>query len=114
MHRHIQPLPAAGATLEQVSISCPQCGSAKVKPALVKSAFWHKDRLVVVEDLPALVCGECHEQFYDDATAMLLDLMRGRDFPLKEARRVLEVPVFSFSDHLPRDRRDDQDEGVIR
>lgn len=114
MHRHIQPEPTIAASVEQGLISCPQCGSAKVKPAFVKSAFWHKDRLVVVENLPALVCGECHEQFYDDATAMLLDLMRGRDFPLKEAHSVLEVPVFSFSDHLPRERRDDQDEGVIR
>jgi YgiT-type zinc finger domain-containing protein len=64
----------------------------------VRSAFWHDDRLVVVEDIPALVCGNCREQFYHEATMMLIDLLRGDDFPPERARSELRVPVFSLRD----------------
>ena len=48
-------------------MNCTNCGGADVRRADVRSAFWHDDRLVVVEDIPALLCGACGEQFYDDA-----------------------------------------------
>lgn len=63
----------------------------------VHSAFWHDERLVVVEGIPALVCRRCGEQFYDDATAIRLDLLRGSGFPVERARRVIEVPVFAYA-----------------
>ena len=66
----------------------------------VRSAFWQDDRLVVVQDIPALVCGACAEQFYDDATVIGLDLLRGDGFPAEEARTELRVPVFSFGDRV--------------
>lgn len=100
------------AATTQSEVVCPQCGSRSVKPAVVRSAFWHGDRLVVVEDLPALTCGACHEQFYDDATVTILDLMRGQGFPPDNAARSLTVPVFSFSDFLP--AVDSEREGVVR
>jgi YgiT-type zinc finger domain-containing protein len=68
--------------------------------ASVRSAFFHGDRLVVIEDIPALVCSGCNEQFYDDRTVVVLDLLRGNGFPLKEAREEIRVPVFSFRDRL--------------
>jgi YgiT-type zinc finger domain-containing protein len=79
---------------------CTHCGSPSVRRKHVRSAFWHDERLVVVEDLPAIVCGACHEQFYDDQTMVVLDLMRGDGFPAEKARRELRVPVFSFQDRL--------------
>lgn len=75
---------------------CTQCGSNDIRGDLVRSAFWHEDRLVVVEDIPAAVCANCHEQFYDDATVMRLDLLRGDGFPAGSAVRELRVPVFSM------------------
>jgi YgiT-type zinc finger domain-containing protein len=71
----------------------------------VRSAFWHDDRLVVVEDIPALVCGACAEQFYDDTTVVGLDLLRGEGFPAEKARGELRVPVFSFGDGAAGKRR---------
>jgi YgiT-type zinc finger domain-containing protein len=68
--------------------------------ASVRSAFFHGDRLVVIEDIPALVCSGCNEQFYDDRTVVVLDLLRGNGFPLEEAREEIRVPVFSFRDRL--------------
>jgi YgiT-type zinc finger domain-containing protein len=83
-------------------IICTLCGVAGVQPTLARSAFWNNDRLVVVEDIPALVCPNCHEQFFGDDVAMTIDLMRGGGFPVTEASKVLSVPVFSFRQMIPR------------
>ena len=82
-------------TTDQLSASCPSCESTDVRSAYVRSAFWHDDRLVVIEDLPALVCNTCGEQFYDDGTVLLIDRMRANGFPPEDAVRELRVPVFS-------------------
>jgi len=89
---------------QQTTRTCEQCGGADLRIDQVRSAFWHEDRLVVVEDVPALVCGACHEQYFDDATVMLIDLLRGDGFPPEEARSELRVPVFSLQDRLRRDK----------
>src|ERR1035437_8559888 len=82
---------------EQPSAPCPACESTNTHHARVRSAFWHNDRLVVVEDVPALVCNACGEQFYDDGTVLLIDRMRQNGFPHEHAIRELSVPVFSCS-----------------
>jgi YgiT-type zinc finger domain-containing protein len=97
---------AASAILEEDQMEeesearCAHCDSPNVRQTDVRSAFWHGDRLVVVEDVPALVCEDCHEQFYDDRTAVVLDLLRGDGFPPEKARGELRVPVFSFRDRV--------------
>lgn len=83
---------------QQSSVICTNCGSADLHASQVRSAFWQNDRLVVVENIPALVCGACAEQFYDDTTVVGLDLLRGEGFPAEKARAELRVPVFSFGD----------------
>lgn len=82
---------------QSLSAPCPDCESTDTRHARVRSAFWHNDRLVVVEDVPALVCNVCGEQFYDDAAVRLIDRMRQNGFPLEDAIRELCVPVFSCS-----------------
>ena len=81
---------------QALGASCTNCGSVNVRASHVHSAFWQDDRLVVVEDIPAFVCQACAEQFYDDATVVGLDLLRGEGFPAEKARAELRVPVFSF------------------
>ena len=76
---------------------CSHCQSPKLRAARVQSAFWHDDRLVVIEDVPALVCDACGEQYYDDNTVVMLDLLRGNGFPAEQAVREVRVPVFSFA-----------------
>jgi len=85
---------------EKSGAVCPGCGGSNIGMARVRSAFFHEDRLVVIEDIPALVCAGCNEQFYDDRTVVLLDLLRGDGFPLEDAREEISVPVFSFRDRL--------------
>ena len=82
-------------TRAQPFLACASCGSNEVQQTCVRSAFWHDDRLVVVDDIPALVCEQCGEQSYDDTAAMVLDLLRGEGFPADKARGELRVPVFS-------------------
>jgi YgiT-type zinc finger domain-containing protein len=76
--------------------ACTSCGSTDTRSGRVRSAFWHGDRLVVVEDIPAIVCGACHEQSYDDAVVVALDLLRGEGFPAERAQAQMQVPVFAF------------------
>jgi YgiT-type zinc finger domain-containing protein len=85
---------------EHPSATCTSCGSSDARLARVRSAFWHDDRLVVVEDIPAIVCGACSAQSFDDTTVVVLDLLRGDGFPAEKARAELRVPVFSFRDRV--------------
>jgi YgiT-type zinc finger domain-containing protein len=78
--------------------TCSTCGGGDVHAAKVRSAFFEGERLVVVEDIPALVCDGCGGHFYDDATVVFLDLLRGEGFPPDRARSELRVPVFSFGE----------------
>lgn len=80
--------------------TCANCGGHNVRSTQSRSAFWHGDRLVVVDDIPALVCDSCGEQYFDDGTAMVLDLLRGDGFPPEQAKAELVVSVFSFRDRL--------------
>jgi YgiT-type zinc finger domain-containing protein len=84
---------------------CSQCGGQSFHHAQVRSAFWSPDdRLVVVEDIPAFVCGTCQERFYDDVTVTELDLLRGQGFPPDDALGEIRVPVFSLSREKRRKR----------
>ena len=86
---------------EQASLgNCTNCGSPDTQYTEVRSAFWHEERLVVVDGIPAIVCLSCREQYYDDSTALVLDLMRGDGFPEDQAQAELRVPVFSFAERL--------------
>ena len=50
-----------------------------------------------VEDIPALVCQSCGERYFEDETAMSLDMMReGRGMAGAPAR-TMQVPVYAFA-----------------
>jgi YgiT-type zinc finger domain-containing protein len=87
---------------QEGSETCSQCGYNSLHPDLVRSAFWHDDRLVVIKDIPALVCENCREQYYDDATVVMIDLLRGEGFPAGQADEELSVPVFSLKHRTKR------------
>ena len=82
-------------TTQQLSAPCPACESTNTRHDYVRSALWQNERLVVIEDIPALVCNTCGEQFYDDGTMLLIDRLRATGFPPEDAVRELSVPVFS-------------------
>ena len=86
---------------DEVSHVCPSCSRATLQPQLVKSAIWHDDRLIVIEDIPALVCSGCGERFFDDSTTVTLDLMQAEGFPADHARAHVHVPIFRFGHRVP-------------
>lgn len=86
--------PASDATAEQAV--CTACSGGILAPQDIKTALWAGERLVVIEGIPALVCRSCGEQYYEDDTAMKLDLIRGSGFPAENAVRSMMVPVFVF------------------
>lgn len=91
--------PRSGSSADpEPPAGCDACGAAALRESRVRSAFWHEERLVVVEDIPALVCTACGERFYDDATVIALDLLRGEGFPPERARAELRVGVFLLDD----------------
>jgi YgiT-type zinc finger domain-containing protein len=85
-------------TENSVSAPCPTCQQWDTRQARVRLAFWQDERLVVIEDVPALVCNRCGEQFYDDASVRVVDLMRQRGFPPEDAIGEITVPVFSCAE----------------
>lgn len=84
----------------KVDTACTQCGDTRVELHRVRSAFFEGERLVVVEGIPALVCLNCGERFYDDTTVVVLDLLRGEGFPESKAVGEMRAPVFRFGDRL--------------
>lgn len=76
------------------SLACTSCGRAGLTERRVQLALWQEERLVVVEDVPALVCRGCGERFHDDETTMRLDMLRGTGFPPGEAARTISVEVY--------------------
>lgn len=74
---------------------CPNCNLLLSKDE-VKTAIFQGERLAVIENVPALVCPSCREQFYDDDVSEALRRLGEEGFPDSQADRRMEVPVFSL------------------
>lgn len=92
------PDPSTGAKSvhAEEAPGCDSCGSGKLTRSHVDMAFWSGDRMVLVENVPALVCTTCGEQYTEDRTAMQLDRMRAADFRHATQTGERAVPVFAF------------------
>jgi YgiT-type zinc finger domain-containing protein len=78
---------------------CPRCGAA-LSATTVRTTIWQGDRVAIVEDIPAHVCGACLEQFYDDAVSEALRRLAEEGFPAAKADREISVPVFSLTGRI--------------
>ncbi|MGB4827251.1 MAG: type II toxin-antitoxin system MqsA family antitoxin [Paracoccaceae bacterium] len=92
-----EPHAASATEAPPEQAMCTACSRGVLARQEVKTAFWEGERLVIVDGIPALVCQGCGEQFYEDQTAMKLDLMRGSGFSTENAARMMSVPVFEFA-----------------
>jgi YgiT-type zinc finger domain-containing protein len=81
---------------QQAAAPCPRCSGA-LAATTVRTTIWQGDRVAIVEDIPALVCQACLEQFYDDAVSDALRRLAEEGFPAAKADRVISVPVFSLA-----------------
>lgn len=76
--------------------SCTSCAGGVLRHHDVKTALWHGDELVVVEGVPALVCENCGERYFEDATALSLDMMRAERGSVGRPERTISVPVLRY------------------
>lgn len=80
--------------------SCEVCGGTTHETEL-NVTLWDGDRLVVVEDVPAAICDQCQEQFYDERSAQQIKALMQRGFPEEDAVREISVPVFRLGEPRP-------------
>jgi YgiT-type zinc finger domain-containing protein len=78
---------------------CPRCQTTMVART-VRTAIWQGDRVAIVEDIPAHVCGPCMEQFYDDDVSDALRRLTEEGFPVETADKEILVPVFSLNGRI--------------
>jgi YgiT-type zinc finger domain-containing protein len=50
-------------------MTCTVCGQENVSEGLVTLTFEPEDKIVVIKEVPGLVCPNCGEQFVPDETA---------------------------------------------
>lgn len=73
---------------------CYLCGGATER-RLVTAENWWGEELALVEGVPAWVCGDCGEQYFDAPTSRQLDRLRAAP---PAARKTVAVPVYAFAD----------------
>ena len=79
-------------------VVCDHCTSGILRPTHIRTAFWQGDSLVVVRNIPAMVCPDCGEEYVADPTVVQLDRLRGRGFASAERVGQMVVPVIDFGD----------------
>jgi YgiT-type zinc finger domain-containing protein len=75
--------------------ACEACGK-QTQQKYIHVTMWSGGRLVLVENVPAQVCEDCQEQFYDEATGEKILQLASGGFPKEKAVREITVPVFSL------------------
>jgi YgiT-type zinc finger domain-containing protein len=80
--------------------SCPRCTN-RVREGMVRTAIWKDERLLVVEDIPALICDACLEQYYDDDVADALRRLTQDEIDTAVPKRTEVVSVYSLEGRLP-------------
>ena len=77
----------------KVVTQCYFCGGKTVR-RLVTAENWWGDKLVLVEDVPAHVCEDCLESYFEAEVCLELDQLRRTPPP---EHRTIEVPVYPFA-----------------
>jgi YgiT-type zinc finger domain-containing protein len=78
---------------------CPRC-QQEMTAETVRAVFWQGARPVIVEGVPALVCRNCVEQYYDEAVSDALRRLAEEGFPDAQAVREERVAVFTLEGRI--------------
>lgn len=77
--------------------TCIKCAEGELMSKLINTAFWRDAGLLVIRNIPAMVCSACGEEYVADETALGLDRMYGQGFADKDAVDSMTVPVFDYA-----------------
>ena len=86
--------PCQGDDAREEPFRCKYCGS-DTEEGVVQAAFRSAQGWLILEDIPARVCKQCGEQFYDEGTAERIERITTN--PAAKAAREILVPVFSLA-----------------
>ena len=73
---------------------CYLCGGPTERRTVTAENWWG-DALALVEGVPAWVCRDCGEQYFDTATSEQLERLRAAP---PTVRKTVAVPVYVFAD----------------
>jgi len=79
-----------------LEVSCPRCGGP-TRADTVRTDIWQGDGLIVVEDIPALVCDRCVEQFYSEPVTDALRRLVQEGLESAKPKREMVVRVYSLA-----------------
>jgi hypothetical protein len=83
---------------DHVHVRCDRCEDGILSAQPIQSAFWRGMGLVVIRNIPAMICPICGEEYVSDQTAIGLDRMRGAGFTAMGSVERMIVPVLDYSD----------------
>ena len=84
------------ALVDGKNILCDRCEEGLLTRKQIQTAFWRGNALVVVRNIPAMVCQTCGEEWVTDRTANGLDQMRGKGFTAMGSVERMIVPVLDY------------------
>ncbi|MGJ8561632.1 MAG: type II toxin-antitoxin system MqsA family antitoxin [Litorimonas sp.] len=81
------------------ALLCKRCELGELQTKRIETAFWRNGGLMVIRNIPAMVCPTCGEEYVADQTALGLDRMRGNGFASHSVSERMIVPVFEYPQH---------------
>lgn len=82
-------------------VACDHCGGTFLVDTRITTAFWQDGGLLVLRDVPAMVCPNCRTEYIADATAIRIDALRGNGFAGLAVADLMSVPVYAFPKTAP-------------
>lgn len=79
-----------------VHVECDRCENGLLHERPIQTAFWRGQGLIVIRNIPAMVCSACGEEYVSDRTAIGLDRMRGAGFTAMGSAERMIVPVLDY------------------
>jgi len=71
---------------------CFLCGGSTTKRLITAENWWGKE-LTLIENVPAWVCDNCGEKYFEPKVCEELDRMRKAP---PAAKKTIQIPVYSF------------------
>ena len=84
------------ASVDGKPVHCHRCGNGLLAERRIQTAFWRGEGLVVIRNIPAMVCQTCGAEHVSDRTATGLDRMRGKGFTAMRSIERMIVPVLDY------------------
>jgi len=81
------------ATHSKTVLQCKHCG-CDTQEDVIRAAFWTDNGLIVVEGIPAWLCQQCGEQFFDEQITQKIEKLLKN--PGVEPERQIQISVYDL------------------